>query len=191
MRLKEAKGVYNIERLYDESCVKRRLDVADYRGPISIEEIPNKGKGYVATEDIAKGTLLLAEKAFSCAFDDESEGILFCLNTITNICQEPSKLLTIIGAIDKLRYNPSKRREFYSLYAGPGFPRSNEQQNLEGLTFTTYELIAVKRLSYELLPPSGSKLARSVWQAHFPYCFTVSSLRNVLEGERKQIITSV
>ena len=132
--VKEAKGVYDIERLYREACVerKRRLDAADYRGPINIEEIPNKGKGYVATEDIAKGTLLLAEKAFSCAFDDEFEGTLICLDTITNVREEPSQLLTILGIIHNLRYNFSKAQEFYSLYAGPGFPRSNGQQFPEG-----------------------------------------------------------
>ena len=135
LRVKEAKeGIYDIERLYEEACIerKRRLDVADYRGPISIEEIPNKGKGYVAIEDIAKGTLLLAEKAFSMAFDDESEGILLCLNTITNVSQDPSKLLAILGVIHNLRYNPSKTRQFYSLYAGSGFSRSNGQQFPEG-----------------------------------------------------------
>ena len=133
-RVKEANGVYDIERMYQEACVerKRRLDAADYRGPINIEEIPNKGKGYVATEDIAKGTLLLAEKAFSCAFDDEFEGTLICLDTITNVRQDPSQLLTILGVIHNLRYNPSKTRQFYSLYAGSGFSRSNGQQFPEG-----------------------------------------------------------
>ena len=133
-RVKEAKGVYDIERLYEEACIerKRRLDVADYQGPISIEEIPNKGKGYVATEDIAKGTLLLAEKAFSCAFDDEFEGTLICLDTITNVRQEPSQLLTILGVIHNLRYNFSKAQKFYSLYAGSRFSCSNEQQFPEG-----------------------------------------------------------
>ena len=133
--MKESKeGIYDIERLYQEACVekKRRLDIADYRGPISIEEIPNKGKGYVATEDIAKGTLLLAEKAFSCAFDDEFEGTLICIDTITNVIQDPEQLLTTLGVIHNLRYNPSKTCQFYSLYAGPGFPRSNDQQFPEG-----------------------------------------------------------
>ena len=136
--MKESKeGVYDIERLYQEACVERQrqLDVADYRGPISIKEIPNKGKGYVATEDITKGTLLLAEKAFSSAFDDEFEELFIRVNMIENFKQAPTGMLKILGVIHNLRYNPSKREAFYSLYAGPDFSRPSQQQFPEGFVF--------------------------------------------------------
>ncbi|KAH7716363.1 SET domain-containing protein [Aphelenchoides avenae] len=41
------------------------VDVADYVGPIEVVDIPGKGKGVVATQDIKKGTLLLVSKAFA------------------------------------------------------------------------------------------------------------------------------
>lgn len=132
-RMKEStQGIYDIERLYKEAYVEknRRIDVADYRGPIEIAEIPNKGKGFVASKDIKKGTLLLAEKAFSCGYDGEleDEGSLLFLNTIINSAQETSKLLTILGTIQNLRHNPSKAGELYSLYAGPHLHRSNASE---------------------------------------------------------------
>ena len=141
MRVKEStQGVYDIQRLYEDACDKKRrlLDVANYLGPINISQIPNKGRGFVASEDIAKGTLLLAETAYSCGYDDEITGLLVCFNTITNHGQDASRLLTVIRAINNLRYDPSKAKELYSLYAGDSL--LSEQHYSEGLEFIIFLL---------------------------------------------------
>jgi glutamine phosphoribosylpyrophosphate amidotransferase len=40
-----------------------RLDCADYVGPVRVEQVPGKGRGLVATRDVAAGELVLAVKA--------------------------------------------------------------------------------------------------------------------------------
>lgn len=138
-RIKESKrGVYDIERLYNEAFVEKRrqIDRADYLGPISLVDT-NNGKGYIASKYIVKGTLLLAEKAFSSAYGDEFKGTLvFGNTTMDNFNLEKlSKFLLIQEVINNLRYNPSKSVDLYSLYAGTGFSRLNVEQLPEGFKF--------------------------------------------------------
>lgn len=56
MRLNEEQtGKYNLQMLYEQS--QRgvlHFDVADYTGPVIVKEVPGKGKGLVATENIKK-----------------------------------------------------------------------------------------------------------------------------------------
>lgn len=166
-------GVYDIERLYEEAYIekKRRLDVADYRGPIEVEKIPNKGKGFVASKDIAKGTLLLAEKAYSCAYNEESDESF--LNGM------PSFFLTILGAIHNLQSNSSKTRELYSLYAGPNFSHCNEQQISEGSILHYLDIwIHENRFSCLLGPgrpdlPSLREKSRSTFSSHIFLTFVI------------------
>ena len=59
-RLKEsATGVYNWARLFQESQRESKLDVGEYTGPVEVQEIPGRGRGLVATRDIAPGELLV------------------------------------------------------------------------------------------------------------------------------------
>lgn len=72
-RLTESRtGKYDLAKLVEESEVASDVgnpyvaDVADYVGPLQIADIPRKGKGYVASKDIKKGTLLMVHKGFRC-----------------------------------------------------------------------------------------------------------------------------
>ena len=128
-RIKESKtGVFDRAKLYDEVYVKRnrRLDIANYKGPIEVADVPGKGKGVVATRDIAKGSLLLVEKAFVISYPDEhqiEDDSIFLETTANRVCKK-KELLTFQEAINKLRVMPTKTTEFYALYAGSDYPRT-------------------------------------------------------------------
>ncbi|KAJ2992496.1 hypothetical protein HDV02_003039 [Globomyces sp. JEL0801] len=65
-RLIDQRGQYNFTEIY-KKCLKdprHNFDIADYCGPLKVVEIPGKGLGVVATEDITPGTLLVVSKAF-------------------------------------------------------------------------------------------------------------------------------
>ena len=100
--------------------------MADYKGPIEVADVPGKGKGLVATRDIAQGTLLLVDKAFVISYPDEHqiEGDSIFLAITTNRIGKKDQSLTFQEAINKLRIMPTKTTEFYKLYAGPDYPRT-------------------------------------------------------------------
>lgn len=59
-RLKEAReGAYNWIEFLTESQTNFHPDVADYQGPVAVRPIQGRGRGIVATKDIAIGDLLV------------------------------------------------------------------------------------------------------------------------------------
>lgn len=76
-------------------------DVADYFGPLELVNVPGKGRGLIATEDIASGQLIIASKAFAIKFQHDN----------------PILLLPVIDGL--LKKNPETVVELYKLYAGP------------------------------------------------------------------------
>jgi hypothetical protein len=73
------------------------------------------------TEDVPKGTLLLAEKAYAIAFDnvdDLSLRTLCSVNLITKEANMSSNALCIIEAIQKLKREPQTANQLYGLYVG-------------------------------------------------------------------------
>uniref|UniRef100_A0A915EFQ6 Uncharacterized protein n=1 Tax=Ditylenchus dipsaci TaxID=166011 RepID=A0A915EFQ6_9BILA len=74
---KEAKvDLKNTTDRLKESRNGQRIDVADYTGPVSIVDVPGKGRGLVASKNIPKGTLLLVSKAFATTYDDELPNVI-------------------------------------------------------------------------------------------------------------------
>lgn len=60
VRLKEAReGAYNWIGFLTESQTNFHPDVADYQGPVAVRPIQGRGRGIVATKDIAVGDLLV------------------------------------------------------------------------------------------------------------------------------------
>ena len=142
-------GTFDMAQLYDEVYEnrKRRLDVADYKGPIEVVDVPGKGKGLVATRDIAPGTLLLVEKAFVISYPDEHQikNDSIYIATTTNLIIKKEQLLTFQDAINKLRVVPTKTTQFYALYAGPEYPRPtvDSEQLPTGWHFYTFAIIFI------------------------------------------------
>jgi hypothetical protein len=54
------------------------FEFPDYIGPVELCDIPGKGKGLVASQDIEKGSLLLASKAFSLTYEPQNDIHLIC-----------------------------------------------------------------------------------------------------------------
>uniref|UniRef100_A0A915CRW4 SET domain-containing protein n=1 Tax=Ditylenchus dipsaci TaxID=166011 RepID=A0A915CRW4_9BILA len=120
-RLKETStGTFDLHELYRQAVQYkcRDLDVADYVGPIEVAEIADKGRGVIATKDIAKGTLLLVSKAFFIAYEDMLDTSLFAINTISDNLDEKTAVLNKIGVMQKLQYNPQMSSDIYDLFAG-------------------------------------------------------------------------
>jgi hypothetical protein len=86
------------------------------------------------TEDVPKGTLILAEKAYAIVFEpaDDSLGTLTSVNLITNETNKRSSVLCIIEAIQKLKREPQTANQLYGLYAGEGDP-SWQMPAMEGV----------------------------------------------------------
>lgn len=51
----------------------RRLDVADYIGPVEVAEYPGMGRGYRTTRDVKAGEMLVVEKALARVEPEKSE----------------------------------------------------------------------------------------------------------------------
>uniref|UniRef100_A0A915D4V8 Uncharacterized protein n=1 Tax=Ditylenchus dipsaci TaxID=166011 RepID=A0A915D4V8_9BILA len=121
-RLKESRsGIYDLNFLASEAIDKKVffMDVADYTGPVVIDDIKGKGKGILATKDIEKGTLLMVSKAFSIYCGSEHPDIqLDAFNLISNMPASKTQALNIIKTMQTLLQNPDKAEDFYSLHSG-------------------------------------------------------------------------
>ena len=114
-RLNEIKtGEYDMKALVKlaEANV-RRLDVADYVSPcIQVIDIPNMGKGYVALDDIKRGTLLLANKAACITYQDEAMAFhLYCLNYYSKRYESIVNLQCLASVYFKLQHDPFFAKE--------------------------------------------------------------------------------
>uniref|UniRef100_A0A914CFG9 Tetratricopeptide repeat protein n=1 Tax=Acrobeloides nanus TaxID=290746 RepID=A0A914CFG9_9BILA len=103
----------------NESLTGQYDMLTDYTGPVEVTDIPGKGKGLVVTQDIKKGTLLFASKAYSMAHEKfmnypKSQG--YNLFTDEVICNTQFGLIT--ETVQKLKRDPGSAKELYALYAG-------------------------------------------------------------------------
>jgi tetratricopeptide (TPR) repeat protein len=115
-RLRESQtGEYDIQMvvLATNTAVLNKshmwFDLADYFGPMRIDDIPGKGKGLITTTDIRPGTLIMAEKAFAVGY--EEDGRSYHENYFGNL-------------ICAIQNNPQRQEQFYSLYCGPDYDRN-------------------------------------------------------------------
>uniref|UniRef100_A0A914Q547 SET domain-containing protein n=1 Tax=Panagrolaimus davidi TaxID=227884 RepID=A0A914Q547_9BILA len=98
----ERNGKFDFKSIFVESKKeKAELDVADYKGPIEIANIPGKGRGMIATKDIKEGTLLAVSKSFASAYEQDLP-----VNLIPEISEQ---VLTPTNV---------KAKELYDLYSG-------------------------------------------------------------------------
>uniref|UniRef100_A0AC34FKY4 SET domain-containing protein n=1 Tax=Panagrolaimus sp. ES5 TaxID=591445 RepID=A0AC34FKY4_9BILA len=107
-------GTFDFKNMHIESKKeKSKIDVADYAGPIEIADIPGKGRGIIASENIKAGTLIVVSKAFSSGYSQDFPG---SLNGLTP--QQASQALQFNKTMMKLQKNPQKAKELYQLFAG-------------------------------------------------------------------------
>ena len=127
-RLQEERtGRYDIKHLLEEAATRNvlRMDVADYESSdIAIKHIDaSKGLGVVATRPIARGTLIMASKAASIAYNSESNFTMISANFITKLIDDTSHAINVIKTIHKVHNEPALAANVYKLYAGSGHDR--------------------------------------------------------------------
>jgi hypothetical protein len=85
--------------------------------------LKNTGKRLVVTEDVPKGTLLLAEKAYAIAF-------------VTEQMPNSSQLICMIETVQKSKREPGTAKELYGLYAAGEGVEPNMPMPMEGVIDT-------------------------------------------------------
>ncbi len=144
-----------------------KMDIADFRSKkIMVADVPNKAKGMVACETIAKGSLLLVSKASSSVFNTRVDSRLKAYNLVQ--CNQGSynsrnEVENVANLIHAMSNNPKLAREVYSLYAGPGFSREPvsdsliDVQRIEAICVfnsflikSSYELLQLKEMEEDL-----------------------------------------
>uniref|UniRef100_A0AC35F0H7 SET domain-containing protein n=1 Tax=Panagrolaimus sp. PS1159 TaxID=55785 RepID=A0AC35F0H7_9BILA len=120
VRLSEQRnGKFDFKSMLLESKKeKAAIDVSDYTGPIKIANIPGKGRGIIATEDIKEGTLLAVSKAFASGYSQDFPPILFAIDLIRKEGGNAAQMLQIVRVMQNLQNNPQRAAEVYDLYAG-------------------------------------------------------------------------
>lgn len=121
-------GKYPFKHLHREA--RKRcpplLDRATYIGPVSVRPTESRGRGLFTTQAVRAGDLLLCEKAFAYAFDNEGTGtpsnISILMNTETDTITKgtQAELITLIA--QKLYKVPSLRSSFIDLHHGSYSP---------------------------------------------------------------------
>uniref|UniRef100_A0A914Z667 SET domain-containing protein n=1 Tax=Panagrolaimus superbus TaxID=310955 RepID=A0A914Z667_9BILA len=95
-----------------------QFEVADYVGPIEIANIPGKGRGIIASEDIKEGTLLVVSKAFSTSLCQDFLSLLGTIQSFKKQGATADQLLQVTQIMKNLQLNPQLGKEIYDLYAG-------------------------------------------------------------------------
>jgi len=126
--LEQKTGAYNFKQLQAkaEKLQPPHLDHATYIGPVEIKQAKSKGRGLFVTKAVKAGDLLFCEKAFSCAYTNESatggnEGgskVTLLLNPETNQGFLGGQADLIKTIVQKLYRNPSLAPAFTTLYHG-------------------------------------------------------------------------
>lgn len=96
----------------------RRADVASYVGPVEVKMArEGRGRGLFVTEDVAAGTLLLAEKALVLAEADPTRAS-FALDPTTMKMDATAQGAVLQLALQKARVRPLVNARLHSLYDG-------------------------------------------------------------------------
>lgn len=108
-RMRESStGVYDMKRIINEvKSGKMRLDVADYvASSVRVADVAGKSKGFVATEKIKRGTLVVASKAASIAYDSECKIKVMSPNFYTKKMDQPAHNHNLSQVFFKLQHDP-------------------------------------------------------------------------------------
>jgi tetratricopeptide (TPR) repeat protein len=95
-------------------------DVCEYTGPVTIRDVPKKGRGLVATEDIQPGQIVVISKAFALAKLKKNQEVeQLSLNLDTKRMNLPGHEALVAQIANRIYFEPESGEEFYNLFAGP------------------------------------------------------------------------
>ncbi|CDO73769.1 hypothetical protein BN946_scf185015.g97 [Trametes cinnabarina] len=127
-RLRESYiGSYDWPSLFATARRKIRLDAANFRGPIQVQSMKQRGggRGIVTTRDVQTGELLLVAKPYVSVYASDLPGnqYIVTLDLLSKTTREPTDSLLLSRIVEKLYGNPDLHNEVFHLYAGPAYPR--------------------------------------------------------------------
>ncbi|OSX59453.1 hypothetical protein POSPLADRAFT_1151025 [Postia placenta MAD-698-R-SB12] len=115
-------GQYDWETLFNQSQSDHHLDVAEFRGPIEVQQVSRRGggRGIVAVQDIEIGQLLVA-KPFHSVYERDlhPNEIMLSVDLITSKMNTRTQSALLAGVMQKLLGNPELHGLVFDLYAGP------------------------------------------------------------------------
>jgi tetratricopeptide (TPR) repeat protein len=127
-RLREQQsGTYNFDDMIMNVKRKQpRLDYADYARKVATRKSETGGNGLFATESINAGELVLCEKAFAVAFNnEETTELTVIINLNRDTVSMGTHATRLVSVIHKLRHNPKQAEMFSALYDGGYTPKSS------------------------------------------------------------------
>ncbi|OSX59446.1 hypothetical protein POSPLADRAFT_1035719 [Postia placenta MAD-698-R-SB12] len=116
-------GQYDWETLFNQSQSDHHLDVAEFRGPIEVQQVSRRGggRGIVAVQDIEIGQLVLVAKPFHSVYERDlhPNEIMLSVDLITSKMNTRTQSALLAGVMQKLLGNPELHGLVFDLYAGP------------------------------------------------------------------------
>ncbi|RXK36514.1 hypothetical protein M231_06236 [Tremella mesenterica] len=117
VRLEEGLGNYDWNALFDRYVAGRRLDVANYVGPVRVVRVPGKHRSLVLTSDVYAGTLLLVEKALIHASRSErSSSQPSRLDPVSGDVKEDARVIATRKAVQLLIDEPRLKKIWDTLF---------------------------------------------------------------------------
>jgi tetratricopeptide (TPR) repeat protein len=112
-------GVDIMQMLQIKEDVQFVDDVCEYTGPVTLHDIPMKGRGLVATEDIQPGQIVIISKAFALAkLKKKEEVVQISMNLDTKRMNLPGHEALVAQIAYKIYFEPESGKELYDLFAG-------------------------------------------------------------------------
>jgi hypothetical protein len=160
-RLREQEtGTYKFDEMIKCAQSKeQRLDHADYSRKVVSRTSTTGGNGLFALEPIKAGELVLCEKAYAVAFNDEADTELtVVINMNRNTMSMGTHSTRLVSTIHKLLHNPEQAKTFSQLYDGGYSPKSSPALVDGVVPIDTFQVQAALELNGFGCPSTASAL---------------------------------
>lgn len=153
-----------------------------------VDALAGRGLGVIAQSEIKAGTLLVISPATVVRYSDDQENLeSIRIDTVLNRCDVGVTNDLSAELADELCRNPSKRHQFYNLYAGPDYTRGLDKGDFTVDAFRCHGIqlhnsfeMESNELSLSCLPRQTSsgrqREGTGIW--YFPSYFNHSCLPN-------------
>lgn len=154
--VEQVKGEYDLETMADSVTMHHpRLDHADYTAKVHSRSSNTGGNGLFASVAISAGELVLCEKAFSVAYEqdlDTEQTVIINLNRDSASCG--THVTRLISTIHKMLHSPRQAAKILSLYDGGYTPKASSAP-VDGLVpVDTFQVQAALELNGFGCPPT-------------------------------------
>ena len=132
-RLEEqAYGTYNFHDMFQAvTSTNFRLDRTSFTKRVEVRTAGKRGRGLFTTEAVKAGELVLCEKAFCVAYEEDNPGELHLLiNLNTNRITLSGQAVLLTEVIQMVYRNPSLGKKLLDLYSG-SFVRNGKEGSMK------------------------------------------------------------